>query len=287
MGFFSSIGKAVGSVFGGSTGGLLSAGANLLGGILSDRSADKRASNQADLQREFAQHGIRWKVEDAKAAGLHPLAAIGAQVTPYQPISVGDSGLGAGIAAAGQDISRAFNATRDRNERATAAALQGAIQQENLAQGRERHRMDMQRAELENALLASQLKRQQVQANPPFPSMSRNGAPNQTGSFVYNPAEITSSQEHQPAREAGTDAPLWKRYQAGPFGTVDLPGQEAAEALESAGPALSIPMTIYRNLIGRHVERLWSGGQKPETPLPAGYRWKWNRWRQTWYATKE
>lgn len=34
---------------------------------------------QADLQREFAKHGVRWRVEDAAAAGLHPLAALGMQ----------------------------------------------------------------------------------------------------------------------------------------------------------------------------------------------------------------
>ena len=29
------------------------------------------------LQREFAQNGIRWRAADARAAGLHPLAALG------------------------------------------------------------------------------------------------------------------------------------------------------------------------------------------------------------------
>lgn len=33
--------------------------------------------NADAIQREFAQQGIRWKVEDAKAAGLHPLYALG------------------------------------------------------------------------------------------------------------------------------------------------------------------------------------------------------------------
>jgi len=37
------------------------------------------------LQKDFAQHGIRWRVEDAKAAGIHPLAAVGAAGASYSP----------------------------------------------------------------------------------------------------------------------------------------------------------------------------------------------------------
>lgn len=40
---------------------------------------------QIALQREFAQQGIRWRVEDAKAAGIHPLAAVGASGASYSP----------------------------------------------------------------------------------------------------------------------------------------------------------------------------------------------------------
>lgn len=40
-------------------------------------------------QKEFAQHGISWRVDDARQAGLHPLAALGAQVTSFSPSFVG------------------------------------------------------------------------------------------------------------------------------------------------------------------------------------------------------
>lgn len=36
-------------------------------------------------QKEFAQSGIQWRVADAKKAGLHPLAALGANTTSYSP----------------------------------------------------------------------------------------------------------------------------------------------------------------------------------------------------------
>ena len=35
------------------------------------------ALHQMANQREFAKHGIQWRVDDAKAAGIHPLAALG------------------------------------------------------------------------------------------------------------------------------------------------------------------------------------------------------------------
>lgn len=40
-------------------------------------------------QREFAKHGIRWRVEDAIAAGIHPLAALGVNTASGSPVSIG------------------------------------------------------------------------------------------------------------------------------------------------------------------------------------------------------
>ena len=63
-------------------GAIGSIGGAVLGGLFGKKSSDK----QSRFQKEFAQHGLRWKVEDAKAAGLHPLAAIGAQGAQYNPV---------------------------------------------------------------------------------------------------------------------------------------------------------------------------------------------------------
>ena len=54
-----------------------------------DFAANAQGLNYAH-QKEFAQNGIRWKVEDAKAAGIHPLFALGAQGATFSPISVGE-----------------------------------------------------------------------------------------------------------------------------------------------------------------------------------------------------
>lgn len=79
---------------------------------------------QMEMQREFAQKGIQWKVEDAKAAGLHPLAALGAAGAGYNPVtSIMQNSYDPGKPYAnmaermGQNIQRAVQATQTPQER--------------------------------------------------------------------------------------------------------------------------------------------------------------------------
>lgn len=101
-------------------------------GAHQDRQAQKGLANQQHLdrmadmamQKEFAQNGIRWRVADAEAAGLHPLAALGAMGAGYQPGSItmsGDPGSGEAfrsLSRMGQNLSRAARATQTTDERA-------------------------------------------------------------------------------------------------------------------------------------------------------------------------
>lgn len=131
-------------------GNIISAGANLLGGVLGSKEKDKDRA----LQKDFAQQGIRWKVEDAKAAGVHPLYALGANTVSYSPVA-GSSDLSSGLAAAGQDVGRAVNATQTQGER-----VSGVVQS-----------LQIKRMELENQLLASQIARvNQAGSVPPMPT---------------------------------------------------------------------------------------------------------------------
>lgn len=98
----------------------ISAAAGLLGSIFGGRSS-RRAQEEANrqnqaineqnaaLQREFAQNGIRWKVEDARAAGLHPLYALGGSGATYTPSSIPimPKDDGSQFRNMGQDVSRA------------------------------------------------------------------------------------------------------------------------------------------------------------------------------------
>ena len=139
-------------------GNIIGAGASLLGGILGQNQAEKNAERNIAMQREFAQQGIRWKVADAKAAGIHPLYALGANTTSFSPVSVGTP-LASSLASMGQDVGRAINATTTTPERVSQfAEMAQKLQLDNMA--------------LQNQLLASKLATQnQVQSAPPIPSL--------------------------------------------------------------------------------------------------------------------
>lgn len=144
--------------------GGIGAAANLLGGWLSGNKNEEARNVEADRQREFAQSGIQWKVADAEKAGIHPLYALGANTVSYAPQSVGDSNLGTGIAAAGQDISRAMQATQTKEGRETAYTK--TVQD-----------MSIQKMGLENEMLAAQIaKLKGPQLPPPFPGPIQTGA---------------------------------------------------------------------------------------------------------------
>lgn len=153
---------------------LIGAGASLLGRFIGSRmDADTARRNQEredfwnqkniDLQKEFAQQGIRWKAADARAAGIHPAFAMGAQTSSFSPISI-DGGASSNYAgtfgAMGADISRAINATRTASERDDAFATSVK-------------RLQLEGAQLDNdikrASLASSVQRLTQQGNPPFP----------------------------------------------------------------------------------------------------------------------
>lgn len=173
-------------------GPLISAGANLIGGFLSrDAQKDANAANAAmaaqniKLQKQFAQEGIRWKVEDARKAGIHPIYALGAQTHSYSPVSVGavpESGLAAGLANAGQDLSRAFNATRTAPERIEARQAT-QLQLEGMAIDND----------IKRATLASAVQRLNQATNPPIPAV---------GPFVV--PEANKAEERQPLMAGGT-----------------------------------------------------------------------------------
>lgn len=164
-------------------GGLISAGTSLLGGkMASDATQEANARAQAaqeqanrtaialrdqdhERQERFARSGIQWRAEDAAKAGIHPLYALGANVSTYSPspVSIGtapvaaDTAMGTALAQTGQDISRAISATRTDSQRADAYTK--TVQD-----------LSLTKMGLENELLASQIKRLQVNDNPPFPS---------------------------------------------------------------------------------------------------------------------
>lgn len=141
-------------------GALIGAGASLASSLLGNKSAEKAREKESATQREFAQNGIQWKVEDARKAGVHPLYALGANTVSYSPQSVGGSDF-SGLASAGQDIGRAIDSTRSNDQRSQALATTIAqLQAEGLGIDN-----DIKRTEL-----ASKLATVRSQSGPPLPS---------------------------------------------------------------------------------------------------------------------
>lgn len=110
---------------------LIAGGARLIGGFLGQQQQKKNEQ----LQREFAQNSVSWRVADAKRAGIHPLYALGAPT--FSPAVSSSSPMGDAIAGMGQDISRSMNATasqstRDANVTLTNLAIQRAGLQNEL-----------------------------------------------------------------------------------------------------------------------------------------------------------
>lgn len=143
-------------------GELISAGSKLLGGLLGKSQADK----QAALQKQFAKNAIQWKVADAKAAGVSPLYALGANTVSYSPNLVGDN-LASGLSEMGQDIGRAVSSVSTQPERVAAEKLSG---------------LQLERAGLENDLLRTQIAGAQkalvrAQVGPAMPDINSTGNP--------------------------------------------------------------------------------------------------------------
>lgn len=109
-----------------------------IGGLLGSGLSFLQGKSQEDMQKDFAKKGIQWRVEDAKKAGIHPLAALGANTMSYSPVSVGD--LSSSFANMGQDIERSVAAGGTTGQRA-----------------RQMEALTLEHASLENDLLRAQI----------------------------------------------------------------------------------------------------------------------------------
>lgn len=106
-------------------GALIGAAGNLLGGMFGSKSAARQAESNNALQKEFAQHGVAWKVKDAQEAGVHPLFALGGNTQGYTPNPVIPDDRGIGRAAEG--IGNAVAASQTTGQRLMEKAQLNAL----------------------------------------------------------------------------------------------------------------------------------------------------------------
>lgn len=263
---------------------------NILGAIGSIWSGDKNrqaqdAANRQnyDAQKEFAQMGLRWKVEDAKAAGLHPLAVLGSAGASFSPsFSAGsDNSLG----AAGEYLGRFIEGQNTKRAQiATATPEEKELQQ-----------LAIERARLQNRLLEGQVQNEwaAVMGAPPQPSLPAPAAsiPAGSGFLQSQPGRIEAkpsvSVSSKPG-DAGVEAaqtPGFKRYAVTPRVSVELPNQQLSESLEGMGVAGHVLGPALTGL--RSADKVWNGHSKPaDNLLPPGYKWEWSKLRQSWSPAK-
>lgn len=259
------------------TGSLIAGGAGLVGGFLGSRST--RAANEAnaeaakqsiEMQREFAKNGIRWKVEDAVKAGVHPLYALGAQTHSFAPVSVGaipNTSMGDAVRDMGQDISRSIQSTRTRQEQEL-SKLQIASA-----------KLDVEGKAIDNQIRASQLSKLNApQTAMPSGNSSANFIPGQGNTpLVRNkPLDKTISQPGRYAQEAG-----WRpdvSYARTDTGLTPMVPESLAESLED--DFVGKMLWRYRNQM---VPNFTPRGAPAKSQLPKGYNnWEYDFWSQEW-----
>lgn len=206
--------------------------------------AEARRSEQT--QKEFAQMGIRWRMEDAKAAGLHPLSVLGASGASYSPSTVvgasggggsgvqgsfaDEGGLGRGLSDMGQNLSQAI-------------ALQETPAQAQLRQSQLKVlESEASKNFAEASYYASEAARNGQAPATTFPEGTKSGDALQFGDVTYSAPEVMSRSLQSPETVMGTNA-FWQKYNVAPGVYLDLPAapnggvSEALEAIE-VNPAM-------------------------------------------------
>lgn len=251
-------------------GDLLDFGGKLYEGS-KNRSHDKEMwERNAALQKEFAQTGIRWKVDDAKAAGIHPLYALGAQTHSFQPIaSFQDNVLDGGeFGRMGQNLARAAAAGRTKDER----------------YGSELEALALERAQLENELLRVRIAvTRSPQVGPAVPdipvSKSALGSiPGQGDLVEVERSKIPTVTPGQPHVQAGpVPDNMWQRTERG---FTMLPSKESA----ISGMEIENPSTwewMFRNRLAPASG--YGGTAPPDSFLPEGaIGWQYLRFSSEW-----
>lgn len=255
----------------------------------SDRAYDwsrEQFQRNVDLQREFATTGLRMKVADAMAAGLHPLYALGGgstfspvsasvgagsygggpSMTPAVAARVGSAeGLARGIGAAGQDIGRAVAATQTADERLAT-------------------NMTLQRMGLENELLASQIAKVKSQIGPPMPG----------GSDPYGVGATIASGLGGVSMKNANDASATQRwaermgipsagYSVNPDNTLSLiPSKEVHDRIEDFTPY------TWEYYLQNRVLPMFGLNRAPivdpGVKLPGNMQWRWDPIRNQQYV---
>lgn len=292
-------GMGWGSAIGGAIGGIAGGVAGLISGGQSSANAARLNQLNYEHQKEFAQNGIRWKVADAKAAGLHPLAALGASTAQYTPATaIGDSPDWSFLADAGQSIGRAVDAKRTQQERVEQQQKQDAafaLKAENQKAENDLIRAQTASIQQDMALRQAKASEQAVRTQqqvPAMPSLGRDGSviagqgdATSPAGIEAKPAEIVVNDPQTRTAEAGSHPDKrWLRTSTGGYQPVR--SEAAQNALED--DIVGSFRYDMRNGLANMANS--QDNAPPRAFLPDGgrgnYFWFWDGVLGEWYPVK-
>jgi len=230
-------------------------------------------------QKEFAQMGVRWRVADAKAAGIHPLYALGAQTQSFSPVHAGVQPVTGGMNADRMlDFADTMGQFIGRGQTASVSPQEKQIMQLQLAGAQ----ADVEGKMLENQYKGALIRQLTSPGTPPGVPNPRGtaheglGGQNLSGVKV-KPSETTSTIPGQPSQEAAViPDTAWARDYDG--GLIPVASKDVKERIEdSFVPEM---MHAYRN---NFLPNIGSGPVPPDSMLPTGARsWKWDHFKQNY-----
>lgn len=261
----------------------LAAGLNLLSNNATNRqNNDAQAQANAqnyESQKEFAQMGLQWKTADAKAAGLHPMAALGASGASFSP------SFQAGQPNSPADVGGAINSLIDgQNTKRAQAATQTETE-------RKLEQLALERAQLQNRLLEGQVQNEWASLlgappQPSFPSLA-NPQSVSSGGIKLAPAgrvesvpskSISSVPGDQGIEAGGT--PGFRSFGITPTLRAELPGNELSQSLESMGIAGHVLGPVLSAIRG--TNKLLTKPPVPNYDLPPGTKWVFDPFSRTY-----
>lgn len=247
-------------------GDVIGAGLSYMGQREATKSAEQQAELNRQMQLQFAQQGVRWRVADAQAAGIHPLYAMGASIPTYSPSSVAFgnelAGVGEGISRMGQSLDRAIQSTRGVEERDDYVA-----------------RLGVRRAELENDVLRAQIdsinaRTQRESVGPAFPLPLQGAGMSErlAGLVDVGPVQRQAAEPGLPGREAGFVPDVG--FSVDTLGRFhNVPSKDVKDRIDD--DIIAQALNSYRN----HLLPMWDREVRhslmPRDFPGRGMRWAW------------
>lgn len=224
-------------------GALLGGAFKLGGGILSSITGNNSQKREYERQKEFAQNGISWRVADAEKAGIHPLVALGTNVTSYTPQSVYSNDYG--LTDIGQGLSNFVQNYKTPAERA----------RENYVK-RTSDLLTLRRLELENYETQSRIDYNNAQ----IAAMSIKNQPGNPIGGVTNPFTGGNDSQH------GDKSIQFMEFRPGYYGLQ--PGNDYTQLFEDFPVIGSIPPHLQKYVLS---EGFHKGFLPPDRFIKWGY----------------